>query len=342
VLFLEKALKPALLQTSEIAAVHCLKLVRGMFHHLTAPLLISGLIKFIVGPADAPAESKDSEPHYGFGAHLLRRIDSLSEDLCVATLELLDTLVAQYHQHALHVLMMRNLHSGIYLENPSQPTVEDEVDKLWSRLLPCFPSEVGGFSSSEADPTYGVDAERHISIAIRACDTWEPWEDLPILMNLGKADERQVFYEGLFLELIFKKWNSYLDNSFRVNLWLTSVTCKLCMCPISSLHSYLLDPMLPLKPEVPSLPRILKKISTEGAKRAEKMPDLKDRLRDAHLDMAKDDAAAGTFTEFEDQAGTNFVKALVVLEEFCKELFSTLTAKARFFAVKKTLMLPKD
>ena len=44
---------------------------------------------------------------------------------------------------------------------------DDEVDKLWGRLLPCFPCDVGGFSSSEADPTYGVDAERHISIAIR-------------------------------------------------------------------------------------------------------------------------------------------------------------------------------
>ena len=131
---------------------------------------------------------------------------------------------------------------------------------------------------------------------------------------------------------------------------------------------------------MPSLPRILSKISDEAKKRAAKFPDLKERLRDAHLDMAKDDAKAGTFNEFEDQAaapwndhnsqivehsqlqthfsfwryhrvsdfqiddsihvvqsGTNFVKALVVLEEFCKELFSTLTAKARFFAVKKTV-----
>ena len=36
--------------------------------------------------------------------------------LCVATLELLDTLVAQYHQHVLHVLMMRNLQGGRHLE----------------------------------------------------------------------------------------------------------------------------------------------------------------------------------------------------------------------------------
>jgi hypothetical protein len=78
-------------------------------------------------------------------------------------------------------------------------------------------------------------------------------------------------------------------------------------------------------------------VSEEARRRAAKMPELAQRMREAHIDMGRDDLGGVNFVEFEDQSKANFVKALIVLEEFCKELFSTLTAKARFVAVKKTV-----
>jgi hypothetical protein len=34
----------------------------------------------------------------GFREHLLLRLDSLSEEMCVATLQLFDTIISQFHQ----------------------------------------------------------------------------------------------------------------------------------------------------------------------------------------------------------------------------------------------------
>ena len=88
---------------------------------------------------------------------------------------------------------------------------------------------------------------------------------------------------------------------------------------------------------MPSFPKVLQRVSEEARRRAAKMPELAQRMKEAHIDMGRDDLGGVNFVEFEDQSKANFVKALIVLEEFCKELFSTLTAKARFVAVKKTV-----
>ena len=166
----------------------------------------------------------------------------------------------------------------------------------------CFPDQIIGFSSAEADPSYATDAERHLSLAMRSCDTHDALDFEAVLTEGGDDARAGEFYEGLFLELMFKKWASFLDNPFRVNLWvrspvavcavkcavatrarvhraiygldlrscehrrhegtvgscqqlcglegdvvraqLTSVFCKLCMCTLPMLHTYLLDPDL--------------------------------------------------------------------------------------------------
>ena len=83
----------------------------------------------------------------------------------------------------------------------------------------CFPDQIIGFSSAEADPSYATDAERHLSLAMRSCDTHDALDFEAVLTEGGDDARAGEFYEGLFLELMFKKWASFLDNPFRVNLW---------------------------------------------------------------------------------------------------------------------------
>jgi hypothetical protein len=60
---------------------------------------------------------------------------------------------------------------------------------------------------------------------MRSCDTHDAL-DFGAASAAGEEADAGEFYEGLFLELMFKKWSSFLDNPFRVNLWVRLAPCE--------------------------------------------------------------------------------------------------------------------
>jgi hypothetical protein len=59
----------------------------------------------------------------------------------------------------------------------------------------------------------------------------------------------QPFYEGLFLHTLFRKLsagNGLYAHSLQTNLWLTSVLSRVLSCPHPLVHSFVMDPLLPL------------------------------------------------------------------------------------------------
>jgi len=98
------------------------------------------------------------------------------------------------------------------------------------------------------------------------------------------------------------------------------VFAKMAFCPHPLLHSYLLNPSLPVVSGVRVVSKFLAEVWSKGRIRGKRMQNFERRLEDARLRLNNENKASVGAVETMDYE--RFFQGLIVFEEFIKELLS--------------------
>ncbi|XP_076464332.1 FHF complex subunit HOOK interacting protein 2A-like [Babylonia areolata] len=377
-------LEPALLQTSESGIILSTAYLTRCLRTVCSRALLKEFCHFIVGSDRTPETAEQCEPKLKY--RLLERCNHLSEEVCLVTLRLFDTLLQKEDEHVLHSLVLRNLLGRDYFQsredsksgsNPActaegtvgnseseqggegaGPTPQDsqsstsscsvspvvsigslsdltgipmspsrpEVHKVVNSFLSLLPEEAKS-SYQTADSSYDMylrDAHKQYANLEEMCKGWS-W---PRRVQATEEYRQDVFYEGSFLHMLFRKVETMLLQSHEVNLLVTGLAARLALMPHPALHEFLLDPFLALSPGAHSLFLTLTKVSGEIRSYIKGEPEFSQKLTLArkqllgityNIQNCRQSALPVDVERqwFEDQGR---MEAIIVLEEFCKEL----------------------
>ncbi|CAL8333039.1 unnamed protein product [Arctogadus glacialis] len=122
-----------------------------------------------------------------------------------------------------------------------------------------------------------------------------------------------VFYEGLFLQVLFDRLGRLLEQPYDLNLQLTSVVSRLAAFRHPVITEFMLDPYITLTPGARTLFTVLIRVIGELMQRVQAVPDVSDRLirmRRKLLDL----------DQHSQEEHQTLLRGIILLEEFCKEL----------------------
>ncbi|KAL3865122.1 hypothetical protein ACJMK2_006751 [Sinanodonta woodiana] len=220
-------------------------------------------------------------------------------------------------EHSNDVSQENNASSATETENDSDLPLSSnhsrtEVHKIVNSFLSILPEELkSSYQTVESGyDMYLRDAHKQYVGMAAVCARWGYPKEPCII----EGYESETFYEGAFLRVLLDKLSHLMDQSYAVNLQLTSVISKLALVPHPNLHEFLLDPFLPWKEGVRTLFSIFQKISQDINCQLETEPDLGQKLIAARKKLM------GVSQNLHRMEGQNRLEAIIIIEEFCKEL----------------------
>ncbi|XP_021378566.1 protein FAM160B1-like isoform X2 [Mizuhopecten yessoensis] len=395
-LFLGVIMEPSILQTSESGAVLATAYLTRCLRTISSPPLLLEFSKFILGDSREPEVA--SEADSPVRDRLIQRCNHLSDELCLVTLKLFDTLLQKEEEHILHNLVLRNMIGRKYYKEeepevkeeestgatenvtvvnpPTDPvsisetvsktegSVSDsgteakplvnglerslsvdstgtgsslsfsstpitspsrgksEVHKIVNSFLTLLPEELKS-SYQTADSGYDMylrDAHKQFKDVSTMCAGWTwPSEAVP------KGDNPEsAFYEGGFLKMLLDKLSHMLHQSYSMNLQVTLLVSKLAMLPHPHLSEYLLEPSLSVQDGTRTLFSVLTKIASEINVKLGNDPGLSQKLVVARKQLMGMSQNIHRLRKLNTTniglEGQGQLEAIIVLEEFCKEL----------------------
>lgn len=216
------------------------------------------------------------------------------------------------------------------LATPTTPNVTSSTGSS-TNLSNFIPPSGAGNSGAPAEmvgggvgyDSYLVDAQHQITIYKAACKDWSMQSAIPT---------QPLTYVGMFLEQIFSKLGKALDQDLDLNLILTGLIAKLCYCPALVMTMYLLSHQANVAANVPTLYGTIEKVLQDIEQRSKSFVNILACIDRARSEMAEPNPnydhsynkVPNTELEFNPKL---FLQAVIVLEEFCKELAAILQAK---------------
>lgn len=360
--FLDVIMEPSLLQTSESGSILATAYLTRCLRTVCSPPLLTEFCKFILGDDIQPeVEGCDK---YRVRKRMIDRCNHLSEEVCLASLKLFDMLLQKDNEFVIYNLVLRNLigrdyytcnnvedstknseeniekepHSSDSLSDQSQKSTpissvssspvsspnrnRVEVHKIVNSYFSLLPEDLKS-SYQTADSGYDMylkDAHKQHSDMCEMCHPWS-WPHEPVT---SEAYHMTKFYEGSFLRMILDKLSRMLDQSYSINLQLTSVVSKLALIPHPNLQEFLMDPYLTLKDHVRTLFNVLQKVANEIKGQLGRDPELGKKLVIARKNLL---GVTHTIHSLRKDVkhdkkldGQSRLEAIIVFEEFCKEM----------------------
>ncbi|RZF47419.1 hypothetical protein LSTR_LSTR007346 [Laodelphax striatellus] len=206
--------------------------------------------------------------------------------------------------------------------NSRRALASGHIEKIVNSFLNVVPFELR--SAPTVDNTcyqqYVSESSRQYSRVMAACQTFQ-WPKMPRNSANTVKEEPVVclerdecqFYEGFFLEMLFKLLRNLPNQAYEINLQLTAVISRLSLLPHPFLHEYLLNPLLNRKQGSDSLVKALGDVATHLLTRVCEIPDYKVKLINTRHRLL------GDIPE-ETNDDCSLLESIVVLEELCKEL----------------------
>jgi Retinoic acid induced 16-like protein/Family of unknown function (DUF5917) len=364
--FLQGAIAPRLLAMEESVARWTTIYLRHILQHVESPLLHTTIAKFIIGDRAIGAETAAEEKEHQIRAAVIKRMDSLNQNLACATLGLFDSLLATKLQFVYENLLLRNLRGGRHLASDEATHMQQvKIAQVYNAadILAMF----GGLEHVVTDRSYQhylIDAQEEAKSWL---EMYDRWDDVPHFVDAirqrreakrqgvrgnsatvgpiveekddaveeeeqsqsqDQSDEQQEFYEGLFLATLFRRLESVVENSFEVNLRVTSILSKLCHCPHPMLHSFTLSPSLKVQSDVRTLLFVLSCVWKDTNAKCAEMPNFRQRLAEVRKRLDE-----GESIQFEAADTTKKLEAVLLLEEFFKEVLAIAQAKGNLQAL---------
>ncbi len=239
--------------------------LRTMLQRLQSRQMIDAMVSFLIGTDTDPepredinnkAVLKQEQPakRHRLRSVLLRRLDALNEGLCISTLHLFDALWSSKNQLVVSNLLTRNLRSFTSASTPASPASPPQPGSvLGSTVTEEEPyhckaqSVLAQFKGLEKVPrTHAFDAYK--SDGLMQTQQWmidlQQWaHDFdtkgPPSSSSHPSKSPAPFYPGLFLTMLARRCRTFLKNSFRANLVLTSLISRMCHCPLPQVHRFM-------------------------------------------------------------------------------------------------------
>ncbi|XP_023229352.1 protein FAM160B1-like [Centruroides sculpturatus] len=357
--FLEAILYPDITEDDDKdIALLMTTVVSCCLRHISSPKLVNSFGVFLLGDTvepDIPGYTGHLLKHL-----LIERCQNSSRcpQLGLATLQLFDELLHKPTEKIINNLILNNLKERNYYDFTAGDSYfdfsddeesahgrslydDDEISPGSSpvnrafapthihRILNCFllllPDEIKSCDAEDDSgyDTYINDAHRQFQECLMLCEQWDWPQELAQEKNTveddsssdsqPEADSTSYFYEGDFLSMIFDKLEHMLEQPYEVNLQITSLVSRIALFPHPNLHEYLLNPLIPLT-GCRSLFTVLLKVVEDIQVNIRKTVNFKKKLRLTRRALLSE---AAEYSSFED---ANILEALIVIEEFCKEL----------------------
>ncbi|CAG2181055.1 unnamed protein product, partial [Oppiella nova] len=186
------------------------------------------------------------------------------------------------------------------------------------------------------------EAQKHFQEIGVICNKWKNWSTENVILDdsqeVQSSDQQIVseingdskvrhnsktkeFFEGPFLSMIFDNLQYMVDLPYEVNLQVTSLISRLALFPNQYVNEYLLDPTIPLVRGTRSLFSILHKLVDELQISVQGLNGLRDKLQITRRALlGESDKTSEEVNEVNDEKTSRIIEALIVIEEFCKEL----------------------
>lgn len=220
------------------------------------------------------------------------------------------------------------------LSPSSSPTPKEPgltyMNKVIESFLALLPDEIKSCETEEESgyETYIKEAHGRFMKCLVLCQDFDWPQDitdreenlLPIDDDSSSESQPEAdsatwtFYEGPFFSMIFDKLECMIHQPYEINLQLTSIISRLALFSHALLHEYLLNPLIPYTPDARSLFLVLLKVSEEIQKEVLNIRGFKSKIKLTRNALLSDGNEYASFEE------SNVLEALIVFEEFCKEL----------------------
>ncbi|XP_072243199.1 FHF complex subunit HOOK-interacting protein 2B-like [Leuresthes tenuis] len=272
---------------------------------------------------------------------LTQLCDHISDQISMASLSLVDELLQKPHRDIVDILVLDFLQSRRYLcphaagqeERPRESSEDLEDDPFFSDSLSDLPPPAAG-QGSAADvvnsflclvpiqvrsaqllqeggyESYVHDAHNLVTCCRALSLAWD-WPQTP--PPAGLSGEEAGFSEGPLLKVLFDRLGRILEQPYELNLQLTAVLSRLAAFSHPLLHEYLLNPYIHLSDCSRSLFSVLIRVMGQLIQRIQQVSNLSEQLLNARRDLL----GLSHNTRLEH---LTLLRAVIVLEEFCKEL----------------------
>ncbi|XP_014672415.1 PREDICTED: protein FAM160B1-like isoform X2 [Priapulus caudatus] len=161
--------------------------------------------------------------------------------------------------------------------------------------------------------TYLKDAHRQYKAVCIQCRMWKCIE--------SHADRHVIYGADSLLDMLFDKLSKILDQSYELNLQVTSVLAKLVLFPHPVIHELLLCTSEVTPPGGRTLYSILSKVVKDLEVRMHRVPEFKQGVAHTRRQLM------GLVPESDSCERSNLMEGVIVLEEFCKELAAVAFVK---------------
>ncbi|XP_042212317.1 FHF complex subunit HOOK interacting protein 2A-like isoform X2 [Homarus americanus] len=207
------------------------------------------------------------------------------------------------------------------------------INKIVKRFLTVVPEDLRSTTKDDFE-SYMADAQRQYRDVCRSCASfgWPreavtpecPSDSSSTASRESRAEaEGNTFYEGPFLSMLMDFLEHLPDQDYDINLQVTSLVATLALLPHPHLHEFLLNPTITLSGGVRTPFTVLSSVVSKIYQPIVERQDYLDHLKVTRYQLL------GTMEEFDferDEDERKF-EALIVIEEFTKELASIAYAK---------------
>lgn len=359
--FLQPVMEPALIQQSELGIITATAILRRCVKAVTSPHLLQEICIFLLGEETSPEVPSNTGDHK-LRQTLIQRCDHLSDEVSIETLKLFEALLDKPCEIIFNNLVLRNLRSRKYYRAPaltnggaasngpvtenllmppspstppltpdgleSPPIIDDvdreEVEQVVNSFISLVPDEIktSALTGDSGYDTYLRDAHRQCSQHSLQTSGFD-WPKSPMPAS-DVEDNREAFYEGAFLNMLFKKLQRLLDQPYDVNLQVTSVIALLSQFNHPQLQEYLLNATLSLAQDCRTLHLTLQNVVQDLRGRIQRLPNFQRNV----IAVRRQLMGVATTPEHKSLSESNLLEAAIVLEEFCKELAAIAFVKA--------------
>ncbi|XP_075063237.1 FHF complex subunit HOOK-interacting protein 2B [Mixophyes fleayi] len=343
--YLQRTLQDELLEVSELCILRSTALLTALLQRLHSSPLLHRLLAFLLGEDRGPEKKSDRSPQ--LRARLIQRCNHLSDEISLTSLRLFEEILQLPLEIGLYSLILRNLETRGYLSSANEEsrvqeseafegTDELEEDPYFTDGFPDTGMSLGRNQHTAAESAGTEQSVRSflslVPEEMKSSDTGfdtylqdalvqyrgcrqqaSHWGWPGSLQPLSTGGPGQEFYEGHFLEILFDRLGSILDQPYEVNLQVTSLLTRIALFPHPQIQEYLLDPFINLAPGARTLFSVLIRVVGDLAQRSLRVSNFQEILLLVRRQLLGE-------TPDEPLGHETLCRGVVVLEEFCKEL----------------------
>lgn len=281
-------------------------------------------------------------------------------DVLLQTLQMVEALLDNPNERILHSMMFIYVSNRGYFDSTKAGEIEswsDEEDqrekrrgsvenvmksktmapnnilKIINNFLLLLPRQLMAESVGTCYEEYMQDASRHYQLWIKKTSKfhWPVEASSPVRRaplkstdsnecNDSGISEEYMFYEGPLLRLLFNQIRNMGSQPYEMNLASIAILSKLALLPHPYLHEILLGTEIPIVPGVSTLFIVIQSLSKKLLAEIPRYPDFSNKIRETAKRLLTNPPLIKEEPKYVAEANDSVFEALIVLEEFCKEL----------------------